>query len=62
MKQKVYTKPMMEEVEVKAFAFCNADSQPCPGEHQIGEGPGLPEDDDNNIFKGRTGGTNLWED
>ena len=55
MKQKVYSKPMMEEVEVSAFAFCAADSQICPGEHHIGEGPGLPDEDDSNIFKGRSG-------
>ena len=63
MKQKVYSKPMMEEVEVSAFAFCAADSQICPGEHHIGEGPGLPDEDDSNIFKGRSGGSsNIWED
>ena len=62
MKQKVYSKPMMEEVELSAFAFCQADSQLCPGEHHIGEGPGLYDGDDSNIFKGKSGGSNIWED
>ncbi|MBQ5982900.1 MAG: hypothetical protein IJL54_12105 [Prevotella sp.] len=61
MKQKVYTKPMMEEVELSAFAFCAANSL-CPGEHHISDDAGIPEDDDSNIFKGKSGGSNIWED
>lgn len=62
MKQKVYSKPMMEEVELSAFSFCQADSQLCPGEHHLGEDSGVPDVDDGNIFKERSGGSNIWED